>query len=326
MQAKYDPNRVGSEHTPQPTTIDKTAPSAVSAQAEQPSANGLQQRGVSGANITDMLVDKTKQQYGDMLGVWSVVPVKGNWFKKDTWTNADNYRVFTPFADRASAYDEGSNPYTNTMSAEQKMETFQDDVKHQVNKNFDLFGTTYNILRDHGIDVNPAHMYNPREWLETAARATNTYFNGGEGNEDHVTNALDAALKSPDVKNAADKFVQASDIKDIGSYMEQVEEMASSMPNTEQAAAFKKYVADGLQGRVWDGIKANPAQNLPVAIGLFLKQLGLGGAADWVSNPIVFYGGMLLALAGGAHMIFGGSKSDKDDDDTPKGYKIVPYA
>lgn len=63
----------------------------------------------------------------------------------------------------------------------------------------------------------------------------------------------------------------------------------------------------------WNAIKKNPVQNIPKAVGLFLRSKGMNGMAGMAENPFMFYGGLLAAVAGGAYMLSGGDDDDEAD-------------
>jgi len=216
------------------------------------------------------------------FGIWSPIPM-GNPMR------LDSYRVFTPFADKTTAFSQRKQPstgnvYKQNMTPDQKMNTFQKDVRTQANKNIGVFDVMTN----------------------------------------RFSKLKDKALQSNGVKAAADRFIEASDISDIAAYQKKIDEVAGSLGSSEQASAFKKYVADGMKSKVWAGIKENPMKNLPVAAGIFLRQIGLGGAGDFMSNPIAFYGSILAALLGGGAMMLGG-RGDKNVN-VNAGYNRVPYS
>ena len=81
----------------------------------------------------------------------------------------------------------------------------------------------------------------------------------------------------------------------------------------------------------WNAVKDNPL-NINKAIGLWLRQNGHGGMADFVSDSVLFYGSLAALLAGG--VVLGGIFGDDDDDDDrypqqqadmPAGYNKIPY-
>ena len=238
----------------------------------------------------------------ETAGVWSPIPM-GNPLKMDS------YRVFTPFADKTTAFSSGptaNSVYGNAQTADQKLDSFQKDVRNQANKNIgftDVAGAIKSDLQNYGINLNP---FSIKDNWNTMKKTWNTVT--GNNNEPSAWSQMkDKAINSDDVKGAADRFIQSSDISDIATYQKKVDEMASQMPNTEAANQFKSYIADGMKGKVWEGIKSNPMKNLPVAAGIFLRQMGMGKAGDFMSNPIAFYGSILGLLGGGA-LLMGGRK------------------
>lgn len=87
----------------------------------------------------------------------------------------------------------------------------------------------------------------------------------------------------------------------------------------------------------WKAVEDNPI-NINKAIGLWLRQNGHGGMADFVSDSVYFYGSLAALLAGGVALggMFGG---DDDNDNSgyqvggprynpqePDGYNRIPYA
>lgn len=67
-----------------------------------------------------------------------------------------------------------------------------------------------------------------------------------------------------------------------------------------------KQITGAAKSASWNAIKSDPLGNLPKVMGLFLRQQGLGGAAEYAENPMVFYGGLLALLFGGGAMLSGG--------------------
>ena len=63
----------------------------------------------------------------------------------------------------------------------------------------------------------------------------------------------------------------------------------------------------------WNAVKQNPVQNIPKAVGLFLRSKGMNGMAGITENPFMFYGGLLAAVAGGAYLLSGGDDDDEAD-------------
>ena len=106
-------------------------------------------------------------------------------------------------------------------------------------------------------------------------------------------------------------------------------------PNAAQRDANIKKLTDSAARGVWNSIKADPIKNLPVAMSMFLKHIGVGGGiADFFENPFAFYGSVLALLLGGGALIggFGGRSSNQPTvvnnyygQQQPKGYNIVPY-
>lgn len=228
------------------------------------------------------------------FGIWSPIPM-GNPL------NADSYRVFTPFADKTNAFSSGptaDSVYGGAQTADQKFDVFQKDVRTQSNNNIgilDAAGAVKDDLQRYGINLNPFSM---RDNLNTIKKTWNTV-TGKDNGPSAMSQLKDKALASEDVKAAADRFIQSSDIGDIATYQKRVEEMANKMPNSEAAQQFKDHIASGMRSKVWDGIKQNPVKNIPVAAGIFLRQMGLGKAGDFMSNPIAFYGSILGLIGGG---------------------------
>ena len=230
----------------------------------------------------------------DSFGIWSPIPM-GNPLK------ADSYRVFTPFADKTNAFSSGptaNSVYGSAQSADQKFDAFQRDVRNQANNNIgvlDAAGAVKDDLQRYGINLNP---FSVRDNWNTMKKTWNT-ITGKDNGPSAMAQLKDKAFASDDMKAAADRFIQSSDIGDIATYQKRVEEMASKMPNSEAAKQFKSYIADGMKSRVWDGIKQDPVKNIPAAAGIFLRQMGLGKAGDFMSNPIAFYGSILGLIGGG---------------------------
>lgn len=227
-------------------------------------------------------------------GIWSPIPM-GNPFK------VDSYRVFTPFADKTTAFSSGptaNSVYGKAQTAEQKFDAFQNDVRNQANKNvgfLDAAGAAKEDLQRYGINLNPLSM---KDNWNTMKKTWNT-ITGKDNGPSAMSQLKDKALASDDVKAAADRFIQSSDIGDIATYQKKIDQMASQMPNSEAANQFKSYIANGMRGRVWEGIKSNPVKNIPAAAGIFLRQMGMGKAGDFMSNPIAFYGSILGLIGGG---------------------------
>jgi hypothetical protein len=229
----------------------------------------------------------------DNLGVWSPIPV-GNPFKRDS------YRVFTPFAEKTNAFSEGptaDSVYGGAKTSEQKWNAFQADARNQVNKNIGVLDAARAVksdLQSYGINLNP---FDLKGGFDTMRK---TWKNITGNKEESAFNKLkNDAIASSDMKAAADRFIQSSDISDIATYQKKVDEMAASMPNSQAAQQFKQHIANGMRSKVWDGIKADPVKNIPAAAGIFLRQMGMGKAGDFMSNPIAFYGSILGLIGGG---------------------------
>ena len=255
--------------------------------------------------------------------------------------NAKDHMLWQPFDPNGNQKIENQyqNAYQQPMDAYQKMDQLQKDVRYQVNKNIpfvdvgswlnpfgrhdkDIVGAAASTLQNYGINVEP---FNPTAWWDTARK---TWKNITGNREESAFDKLrDGAILSNDSLNAADRFINASNIDDVDTYLQNVDSMASSMPNSEAASAFKQYITDGLQSRVWDEVKANPIQNIPKAASLFLRQHGLGVMADFAKNPIAFYGSLIGILGGGA-MLLGGSDSESQPItiNNHPGYNKVPYS
>lgn len=88
---------------------------------------------------------------------------------------------------------------------------------------------------------------------------------------------------------------------------------------------------------VWPAIKKDPMK-INQAIGLWLRQTGHGQMADFVDDPLYFYGS-LAGIAAGSIFLGGIFGRDDDDEDrgyavggprynpqTPDGYNRIPYA
>ena len=251
--------------------------------------------------------DKAKSVMNPLnsVGIWSPIPL-GNPL------DVDSYRVFTPFADKTTAFSHSKKPsvssiYNDDMTAQQKVDAFQNDVRHQVNKNVNVGDAALAGYKNIAGIWSPIPLGNPFKLdsyrVFTPFADKTTAFSDSKTNGRGLFGKLtDKAMRSEDVKAAADRFVQASDISDIANYQKQIDAMASKMPNSKAAEEFKQYISKGLQTRVWDGIKQDPLKNIPVAAGIFLRQIGLGKAGDIMSNPIAFYGS-ILGLIGGALLL-----------------------
>ena len=79
---------------------------------------------------------------------------------------------------------------------------------------------------------------------------------------------------------------------------------------SEEQAEFKGY----MQSAVWKNIKADWFNNIPKAIGLWLRSFGWNGAADFAANPLHFYGSLALAFIGGSMLLEG---QEEDGESAP---------
>ena len=120
-------------------------------------------------------------------------------------------------------------------------------------------------------------------------------------------------------------------------YIELAKDMNSSDPKKAAAAKqqmdglFKNYtkeqqdvIKSKLQSKIWSGVWSNPIENLPVAIGMFLRNQGLEGLAGFAENPWAFWLSTLALLFGGGMLL----SNMFDDDDEPRqnpGWTTIPY-
>jgi hypothetical protein len=258
---------------------------------------------------------KKQAGFGDVVS-WGIDKARDNFSLGTEGGPLQSLNInFRPFATNDQPAD-----YTG-MNANQKFDTFQQDVHRAANKNIGI-KDAYNAFSDDVTKWGIINPLNPVGSVINTAKNIYNYATTGKSTPSAVGQLRDNALMSEGVQQAADQFIASSDISDIPTYQKRIEQMASSMPNSEAANAFKQYVTDGLKTRVWDGIKSNPIKNIPLAASMFLRQYGLGKAADFLSNPIAFYGS-LVGVLGGAKLLFGGR--DGNSPVVNNYYNRVPY-
>ena len=81
-----------------------------------------------------------------------------------------------------------------------------------------------------------------------------------------------------------------------------------------------------LQSKIWSGVWSNPLENLPVVIGMFLRNHGLEGLAGFAENPWCFWLSSLAILFGGGMLL--GNMLDGDDEPRQQmnpGWTTIPY-
>ena len=262
---------------------------------------------------------KKQAGFGDVIG-WGIDKAR------DNFSIGTDGSLFSGFNLNWRPFATSNNPADYTgMTADQKFDTFQQDIHRAANKNIGI-GDAFNAVKEDagkwGLNLNPYHPIDSIRSAVGAVKNMYSYATTGKSTPSALGQLRDRALLSEDVQRAADQFIASSDISDIPTYQKRIEQMASSMPNSEAADAFKQYVTNGLQSRVWDGIKSNPIKNIPLAAGMFLRQYGFGKAGDFLSNPIAFYGS-LIGVIGGSHLLFGGRGGEAPTVNNY--YNRVPY-
>lgn len=229
------------------------------------------------------------------------------------------------------------------MTAQDKYNTFQNRMKDTVmeqqgglfhtvakfnNDFFDRYGVGLTgfvnpgalfASGDHDVISRPWRMlkvFNPAEWSNGGQDIAN------DTNSD-TYKLRQKALASDAAKQEVQNFSNSLSMQDIQDLQKTNPSLGKNENDSPAMAKLKEYGTQQLQTRVWDLVKENPLQNLPAAIGLFLRQKGWDSAGDFFSNPIAFYGS-LLGLFGGAALLFGGSKGESSNVNNY--YNRVPYS
>ena len=141
---------------------------------------------------------------------------------------------------------------------------------------------------------------------------------------------------------AASTFEPVCKLIDAGEgsmYIELARDMNSGDPKKATAAKkqmdglFNNYtkeqqdvIKSKLQSKIWSGVWANPIENLPVAVGMFLRNHELDGLAGFVENPWAFWLSTLAILFGGGMLL--GNMLDGDDEPRQQmnpGWTTIPY-
>lgn len=97
-----------------------------------------------------------------------------------------------------------------------------------------------------------------------------------------------------------------------GGSMEGLKELQNFMGKDGSGAAYfteeeQKQLTDAAKSASWNAIKSDPFSNIPKVAGLFLRQHGMGGLADFAESPFAFYGSLLAILFGGGMLLSSGN-------------------
>lgn len=84
---------------------------------------------------------------------------------------------------------------------------------------------------------------------------------------------------------------------------------------SKQLQEIKGELEDQLQGRVWELVKEDAFERLPWVAALFAHRQGWSTLAEYLGDPVYFYGALLLILGGGAIALFAGGDDDDDKGD-----------
>ena len=192
--------------------------------------------------------------------------------------------------------DPGTPKYSPNMDPVSKINTFMGDIKNQAYGNIGPW-EGYKAVRDdlqrYGINID---FMNPYQGAKTLYRTAKTIF--GHKDPSKLDALKNRAVRSDAVKDAADRFISNANIADIETLQQNYDAIVSQMGGADTPAGrqLASYMQKGLQKRVWQQVMQNPMANLPRAAGIFIRQYGSPGVADFLSNPIAFYGMLAGAL------------------------------
>lgn len=208
---------------------------------------------------------------------------------QDSWTYStasNQFKNMSKQNQNSNSWVQKPNPYLSTMTSQQKFDTFKNNAYKNVKSNLPFWAKAKAVV---GIKPNQQ--------------------------------TIDNAMVQRNVVNTADQFLNSLNMNDINYMQQNYNTMVNNMGGQTSPAgkAFANYIKSGMQSRVWQQVRQNPLKNLPMAASLWLKDKGMGTAGNLAANPMVFYGGMMAALAGGA-MLW----NSTDDEDKPAPVR-TPY-